>query len=84
MQAMTGNRYGFRPLPPKIDSAEFDKLRKLADELSLDGRDLLDSWYCRDTNAIPNIHVLKVNKDASYNAEIAKLIGLFLVNFTQF
>ena len=53
---LLGNRYGWRPLPYAIPSDEFDQLYAFV--LPADQGALL-TWYRRDDNAIPPVHILQ-------------------------
>ena len=50
-QAFVGQKYGYRPVPPKIDALEFEVIyRRLLDN----GYDLrlLDTWFKKDENTL--------------------------------
>lgn len=53
-----GQKYGYRPIPTYIVSSELQMLR---DELASTGTDvsLLDTWYRKDSNAVPPVSVLQ-------------------------
>lgn len=53
-----GQKYGYRPIPTYIISSELQLLR---DNLAENGTDviLLDTWYRKDTNAVPPVSVLQ-------------------------
>ncbi|EEB13481.1 conserved hypothetical protein [Pediculus humanus corporis] len=53
-----GQKYGYRPIPTYILSSELQLLR---DELASVGTDvsLLDTWYRKDSNAVPPVSVLQ-------------------------
>ncbi|XP_014255655.1 NACHT and WD repeat domain-containing protein 2 isoform X2 [Cimex lectularius] len=53
-----GQKYGYRPIPTYILSSELQMLR---DELASSGSEvhLLDTWYRKDSNAVPPISVLQ-------------------------
>ncbi|XP_046986255.1 NACHT and WD repeat domain-containing protein 2 [Schistocerca americana] len=53
-----GQKYGYRPIPTYIISSELQMLR---DELANTGNDvsLLDTWYRKDSNAVPPVSVLQ-------------------------
>jgi WD40 repeat protein len=54
---LLGDRYGWRPLPARIEAKEFDRVYgRIADA---DDRQLIDAWYERDDNAVPPEHLLK-------------------------
>ena len=60
LQALLGNRYGFQPFPAKIGYEEFELLLHLAEELELEGCNLLTEWFIKDENAVPPEYVLQV------------------------
>ncbi|XP_023701873.1 NACHT and WD repeat domain-containing protein 2 isoform X2 [Cryptotermes secundus] len=53
-----GQKYGYRPIPTYILSSELQMLR---DDLANSGSDpvLLDTWYRKDSNAVPPVSVLQ-------------------------
>lgn len=53
-----GQKYGYRPIPTYILSSELQLIR---DELAATGHDpaLIDTWYRKDSNAVPPISVLQ-------------------------
>lgn len=53
---LIGDRYGWRPLPADIPADEFDTL--LATLTNTSERDMLQTWYKRDDNAVPQQHRL--------------------------
>jgi len=57
LQVFLGQKYGYRPIPTYILSSELQMLR---DELANSGTDpvLLDTWYRKDSNAVPPVSVL--------------------------
>jgi WD40 repeat protein len=56
---LLGERYGWRPLPPRIPEREFALiLPQLADE----EREFLSHWYWRDDNAVPPEYCLQPRK----------------------
>lgn len=56
--ALLGDKYGFRPLSSRINSAEFRALRQSLIQLDVN-TDFLDVWYKEDTNAMPPEYVLQ-------------------------
>ncbi|KAK3736404.1 hypothetical protein QZH41_017906 [Actinostola sp. cb2023] len=52
-----GQKYGYRPFPPKISAAEFEKLLSAVDEQ--DDIDLLKLWFLRNDNSVPPEYVLQ-------------------------
>jgi hypothetical protein len=64
---LLGQRYGWRPLPSRIEASEFDAIR---DHIpSLDDRALVESWYRRDDNAVPPEHLLRPRTDEWIDAK---------------
>ena len=57
MLVLLGERYGWRPLPPRIAASEFDLLMGQVD--SGEARRLLAAWYRRDDNALPPEYCLQ-------------------------
>lgn len=57
-QVFLGQKYGYRPIPTYILSSELQLIR---DELHATGHDvtLIDTWYRKDSNAVPPISVLQ-------------------------
>jgi WD40 repeat protein len=54
---LLGQRYGWRPLPARIEATEFEVVRaRIADSVE---REMIDGWYDRDDNAVPAEFVLK-------------------------
>jgi hypothetical protein len=53
---LLGERYGWRPLPARIEAGEFEKVR---DRVADANRELIDGWYQRDNNAVPPEFLLK-------------------------
>ena len=54
--AILGDKYGWRPLPPSVDAAEFESLLERIDEAD---RELVTSWYLRDGNSVPPCYLLQ-------------------------
>ena len=58
VQALLCQRYGHRPIPASIDAGEFELL--LAQLTKFDKqRELLDTWFRKDANAIPPVYILQ-------------------------
>lgn len=53
-----GQKYGYRPIPTYILSSELQMLRDELTAMGVDGI-LLDTWYKKDSNAVPPISVLQ-------------------------
>ncbi|CAH1266034.1 NWD1 [Branchiostoma lanceolatum] len=56
--AFLGNRYGYRPIPAKIEAEELDILLKKASELDMDTT-VIKEWYLKDDNAVPTVCLLQ-------------------------
>ncbi|MGA2149872.1 MAG: DUF4062 domain-containing protein, partial [Bryobacteraceae bacterium] len=54
---LLGQRYGWRPLPARIEAPEFEAVRDRT--ASPEERGLAESWYRRDDNAVPPEYLLK-------------------------
>ena len=48
---MLDRRYGYRPIPSEIDTAELELLREALVSMGNDVH-LLDKWYRKDTNKV--------------------------------
>ncbi|PIK62788.1 putative NACHT and WD repeat domain-containing protein 1 isoform X 3 [Apostichopus japonicus] len=57
MQFLLGQRYGYRPIPAKILSSEFDILMKYVS--NEDDENLIKKWYLHDKNSLPSEYVLQ-------------------------
>ena len=57
IKTFLNQKYGYRPLPPKIPATDFQALRAAVE----DGEDaaLVDKWFLRDDNAVPPEYVLQ-------------------------
>ena len=53
---LLGERYGWRPLPARIEAGEFKRVRDRAADAD---KRLIDDWYERDDNAVPPEFLLK-------------------------
>jgi hypothetical protein len=67
---LMGNRYGWRPLPSRIEAGEFEQIRDVAED---GDRELLDGWYVLDENADPAECILRprdpdVHDEADYDS----------------
>lgn len=58
LKVFLGQKYGYRPIPTYILSSELQMIR---DELANTGIDptIIDTWYRKDSNAVPPISVLQ-------------------------
>jgi len=62
MQAMIGDRYGYRPFPTCIDAVEFEMLMSVPN-LGHDhdaGVSIVRDWYQKDENAVPSCYIMQV------------------------
>ena len=57
-QVFLGQKYGYRPIPTYIVASEFVMLREALLAMGTDVT-LLDTWYMKDTNAVPAIYILQ-------------------------
>lgn len=57
MQFLLGQRYGYRPIPAKILSSEFNILMKYTS--NEDDENLIKKWYLHDENSLPSEYVLQ-------------------------
>jgi WD40 repeat protein len=73
---LLGNRYGWRPPPPRIPAEEFAQLR--AGTSGHAEKSTLERWYRRDDNALPASYLLRpiADHDSWLQAE-AQLRGAF-------
>jgi NACHT domain- and WD repeat-containing protein len=55
---LLGDRYGWRPLPARIEAHEFEAVTKKISNIA--DRTLIDGWYQLDGNAVPPEYLLKV------------------------
>ncbi|CAL4190550.1 unnamed protein product, partial [Meganyctiphanes norvegica] len=53
-----GQKYGYRPIPSIIDGHEFLLIREALHNMGVDTI-LLDTWYKRDSNAVPFVYILQ-------------------------
>jgi hypothetical protein len=53
---LLGDRYGWRPLPPRIST---DIYRSLQRSMPRDDRRIVDEWYRSDANAVPPVYYLR-------------------------
>ncbi|KAL4239740.1 NACHT domain- and WD repeat-containing protein 1 [Mactra antiquata] len=56
---LSGQRYGFRPLPTEITVERFELLHSIAQQLKLENRELLHEWYKLDENMVPPMYILQ-------------------------
>ena len=54
---LLGQRYGWRPLPSRIETGEFEAVRNQIGDS--EERALVEGWYQRDDNAVPPEYLLK-------------------------
>ncbi|OXA41694.1 NACHT and WD repeat domain-containing protein 2 [Folsomia candida] len=53
-----GQKYGYRPIPTIIMASELIMLKETLVQMGVDTY-LLDLWYKKDTNAVPNVFILQ-------------------------
>lgn len=58
MQALLGNRYGYRPFPANIPVSEFSMFLELAATHGIDVSGL-NTWFQCDYNAVPPVYQLQ-------------------------
>ena len=59
---MLGERYGWIPLPDKVEASEFEKVKTVVLDKFKDNSDVLEFielWYKKDTNNIPAMYILQ-------------------------
>ena len=61
IQALVGNRYGYRPFPSCIDAQEFETLVKVAEKMKHNGCSTVKEWFQRNDNVVPAAYELQVN-----------------------
>lgn len=55
LKLLSGDRYGFTPIPTEIEKEEFEIIKSFAENATL-----LDIWYRLDENAKPPKYILQV------------------------
>jgi len=64
---LLGQRYGWRPLPSRIEAHEFEAVRdRVATE---EYRSLVENWYRRDDNVVPPEYLLQPRSDEWVDSE---------------
>jgi len=71
---LSGDRYGFRPVPVEMDVEKFQIIHTAAKELNLADRMLLEEWYKLDTNALPNKYCLQVIRKTFYQLCVINIL----------
>ena len=66
-------RYGYRPIPSEIDTAELELLREALVQMGNDVH-LLDKWYRKDSNKVISSRLITV---ASHNIRVSSTICMF-------
>lgn len=83
MFSIKGQKYGYRPIPTYILSSELQLLR---DDLAAMGIDvvLLDTWYRKDSNAVPPISVLQPISSIliNFNNKVSLFFNGWLILFS--
>jgi hypothetical protein len=57
---MSGDRYGWIPLPYAVEKKEFETILDL---IQNDEKEFLENWYILDKNQIPESYILKERKN---------------------
>ena len=65
---LLGDRYGWQPLPARIEAEEFRAVREHIARIA--DRTLIDDWYQLDTNALPHEFLLKPRTGEFANADL--------------
>lgn len=65
---LLGDRYGWVPLPYRIEQSEFEEIIKFV--TIVDDLDLLNFWYKLDKNQIPASYILQQRKDHTQNSDV--------------
>ena len=60
-QTFLGQKYGYRPFPPKIEAKDFEAILKATQEE--EDRKLLTNWFARDDNVTPALYLLQPIRD---------------------
>ena len=60
-QTFLGQKYGYRPFPPKIEAKEFEAMLNATQEE--EDKKLLSRWFSRDDNVIPALYLLQPIRD---------------------
>jgi NACHT domain- and WD repeat-containing protein len=76
-----GQKYGYRPIPTYIVSAELAMLREELTAINVDGS-VLDMWYKKDSNAVPPVSVLQPISSILVNFN-NKVISKYLLCFSD-
>ena len=61
LQTFLGQKYGYRPFPPKIVQSEFEALLSAVEKQ--EDKDLLTKWFIRDDNLVPPMYILQPVKE---------------------
>ena len=51
LQTFLGQKYGYRPFPPRINADEFEKMLKAVKQA--EDETLLTDWFLKDENCVP-------------------------------
>jgi hypothetical protein len=78
---LLGNRYGWIPVPNKVDSKEFEML---CDASTKEEQQLLKKWFFLDTNIQPSVFCLQAvsidKQDEWYRVTEQKIVKIFVKN----
>lgn len=58
LQVFLAQKYGYRPIPTYILASELQQFRDVLVSMNVDVT-LLDTWYKKDSNAVPPISILQ-------------------------
>jgi hypothetical protein len=77
---MIGDRYGWVPLPYKIEKSEFERLLQFMDQQE---KELVESWYQEDLNELPASYILKERDGGNASHEVWSPIEKALLTSLQ-
>jgi len=86
-----GQKYGYRPIPTIIVASELIMLKETLVQMGVDVH-LLDTWYQKDSNAVPPVFILQPissillnfnNKANKFNQHFIPVVVSFLMKELQ-
>jgi hypothetical protein len=77
---MSGDRYGWIPLPYAVEKKEFETILDL---IQNDEKEFLENWYILDKNQIPESYILKERKNEYKDNKTWEIIENNLINILQ-
>lgn len=84
LQALLGQKYGYRPFPSTIDAQKFEMMRE---SLLRNGKDvtLLLTWFKKDTNVIPSVYTLQPISSIieNFNNKVFDVRGILVDRWRQ-